>query len=70
MTITTAQLLTPAELAKQLHSTPATLAGWRYKGMGPKFVKTGRKVLYRATDVDAWLTEKTQQGTGEVSRVA
>lgn len=70
MTTATPQLLTPAELAEQLHSTPATLAGWRYKGMGPQFIKTGRKVLYRATDVDAWLTEKTQQSTGEVSRVA
>lgn len=64
------QLLTPAELAERLHASPATLAGWRYKGTGPKFIKAGRMVLYRVADVDAWLTEKTRQSTEEVYRVA
>ncbi|ALU40952.1 hypothetical protein AS188_00415 [Kocuria flava] len=61
----TSQLLTPAELAKHLHSAPATLAQWRYRGKGPKFVKVGRKVLYRASDVNDWIAAQTVQGTAE-----
>ena len=31
-----------------------TLANWRVKGDGPKFVKNGRLLYYRKLDVVAW----------------
>lgn len=31
--------------------TAATLATWRSRGSGPKFVKVGGRVLYRTADV-------------------
>jgi hypothetical protein len=44
-------LATPAEVAEYLHTTPASLAQDRYRGVGPKFIKRGRRVLYRWSDV-------------------
>ena len=32
-----------------------TLARWRHEGRGPEFVKSGARVLYRGSDVIAWL---------------
>ena len=36
-----------------------TLAMWRYKGRGPAYVKAGHRVLYRGTDLLAWLEAQT-----------
>lgn len=57
-------LLTPDELAAKLHTKPAQLAQWRYRGLGPKFIKLGKAVRYRISDVDAWLTAQTRTQTG------
>jgi predicted DNA-binding transcriptional regulator AlpA len=52
------ELATPAEVAKALHTTPASLAQMRYRGDGPKFVRAGRRrVLYRWADVDQWIND-------------
>lgn len=52
-------LLTPAQAAARMATTPATLADWRYHRRGPAFVKRGRFVRYRPADVDAWLRDAT-----------
>ncbi len=58
------QLATPAEVAEALHTTPATLAQWRYRGDGPKFVRAGRRrVLYRWADVEAWIANAVHTRT-------
>ncbi len=44
------------EVAAYLGDIPVkTLIQWRYKGTGPKYVKVGKYVRYRWSDVDAWL---------------
>lgn len=53
-------------LAEYLDTTPGTLAQWRFLGKGPKFIKVGRNVRYRASDVDAWLDQQTREQTGAV----
>ena len=58
-------LATPAEVAQYLHSTTASLAQDRYKGTGPKFIKHGRRVLYRWSDVLEWLDRNTIQRTDD-----
>lgn len=58
------ELLTARELSEQLKTPVAVLANWRYKGTGPKFVKIGNGVRYRATDVEAWLDAQTRSQTG------
>ncbi len=42
-------------VARHIGSNPATLRYWRHTGEGPISFKVGRRVLYRKTDVDAWL---------------
>lgn len=39
-------------------SSPRTLANWRYRGIGPKFYKMGRRVLYRRRDVAAYIERR------------
>lgn len=48
-------LLTQDELAHVLEVTPDTLREWRRLKQGPDFVKTGKNVMYRHSDVLAWI---------------
>lgn len=56
---------TPSDVAKYLHSSIANLAQLRYTGRGPKFIKVGRRVLYRWSDVADWLDRNTMQRTDD-----
>ena len=38
-----------------------TLQNWRYAGKGPRFVKLGGTVRYRASDLEDWLDENTRE---------
>lgn len=51
-----ADLLNPPKLAEQLGVPEKTLAVWRSRGLGPKYLKVGRHARYRQSDVDTWLT--------------
>ena len=37
----------------------------RNAGSGPRFAKTGKKILYRLQDVEAWLAERSFSSTAE-----
>jgi hypothetical protein len=55
----TAELLTTEELAKLAHVAPATVRYWRFKEQGPKHFRVGgKRVFYRAEDVQDWLDEQ------------
>ena len=47
-------LLTTAEAAVFLGRHPGTLANLRAWAKGPKFLKRGRRILYRKADLRAW----------------
>ena len=53
------EFLTPGEVAALLRRDVRTLANWRYLGVGPAYVKTGR-ILYARRDVDAWIATATR----------
>ena len=38
-----------------LIATPGTLAQWRCRGYGPRYVKYGHRVLYLGADLNRWL---------------
>jgi predicted DNA-binding transcriptional regulator AlpA len=58
------QLLTTVEAAEVLHAPVATLRWWRHTSQGPKSFRMGaRKVMYRRSDVLAWLEEQYATGT-------
>jgi len=61
---------TPDEVAAALFTTTAGLAQLRYRGLGPKFVKVGGRVLYRWRDVNAYLDNNTRQHTANSQEAA
>lgn len=69
-TSTTAQLMTPQQLAAFLQVDTERLYDWRSRGVGPKFVKlSGREVRYAWRDVREWLDTNTHDKTpGRTSR--
>lgn len=46
---------TPLEAAAYVKRSPITLAGWRSHGVGPVYLKVGRVVHYRKSDLDAFI---------------
>lgn len=57
-------LADPRTIAEFLGTTTQQLAQDRYRGQGPKFIRVGRRVRYRWTDVEAWLDANTRISTG------
>jgi hypothetical protein len=60
-------LLTPREAAQYARLTVGQLAQLRYLGRGPVYLNpTPRRILYRQSDIDAWLyaSERRSTGTG------
>jgi hypothetical protein len=47
------ELLTPSDLVARWDNavTTGTLANWRSKGRGPRFIKLGKAVRYRLPDI-------------------
>jgi excisionase family DNA binding protein len=53
-------LLTEVETAKQIQVAPETLQQWRHhKRYQLPFVRVGRLIRYRQSDIDAWLASRT-----------
>ncbi|MXO71738.1 helix-turn-helix transcriptional regulator [Alteraurantiacibacter buctensis] len=46
-------------------ATPGTLENWRTQGVGPKFIKCGRRVYYDPADIEAWKEANRFQSTSE-----
>lgn len=54
-------LLDEKQAAEILDVTPGTLAVWRSTGRyALPFVKVGRNVRYRPSDLDRWLEDRTR----------
>jgi hypothetical protein len=56
-------LLNQREAAAALRLSERTLERSRITGLGPSFVKAGRRVLYRQADLDAWVGSRIRQST-------
>lgn len=48
----------------------STLQKERCRGDGPPFVKQGRAVRYRPSDVAAWIADRVVHSTSEPAKVA
>lgn len=53
------------DAAHVLGVAPGTLANWRGCGRGPRYVRLGRRVVYRIEDLEAYLDEHTVAGDEE-----
>lgn len=52
------QLLRIEDVAERTSIPIETLRYWRKQGTGPKAARIGRRVVYRAADVEAWINEQ------------
>lgn len=59
-------LMTTKDLAEQVRVTEGTLAKWRLYGVGPDFIRVGRRIAYDPADVAAWLSARRVNSTSEV----
>jgi len=57
------EYLTTDEVANKVRAKAETVRYWRHIGAGPKSFKVGRRVLYAAEDVEAWIAEQREATT-------
>ena len=55
--------LTQNELAARWKCSPRTLEQWRWRGIGPRFLKIGGKVIYPEAEVETYEAEHLHQNT-------
>ena len=48
-------VLDEKQAAAYINQKPGTLRQWRSVSKGPAYLKKGRSVLYKKSDLDAWL---------------
>ncbi|SFL23902.1 DNA binding domain-containing protein, excisionase family [Pseudovibrio ascidiaceicola] len=59
-------LITEAAAADYLGISIRTIQAWRMRGGGPIFVKLGKSVRYRPSDIQAWIEAHLASSTSEV----
>lgn len=59
------EFFTTEQVSNMLGVQPNTLEIWRHRGIGPPFVKMGRLVRYKSSDLDRWITEQTRNNTSQ-----
>jgi len=59
-------ILTAPDAANILRVHLRTLERWRQTGEGPRYVKMGRRVGYRRSDLEDWLEANVTTSTSEV----
>ncbi|WP_375208268.1 helix-turn-helix transcriptional regulator [Hyphococcus sp.] len=59
------EAVTAADAAQVTGVPPATLATWRSRGGGPKFLKLGRVVRYRRRALYEWMAARERRHTGD-----
>lgn len=58
-------IVSTKQAARILGNSPRTLEDWRLTGIGPRFVKMGRNVRYRMSDILDYLEQNTFSSTAE-----
>lgn len=59
--------LTTDHIAERTGIAASTWCKRRVTGDGPRFIKAGRRVLYRWQDVEAWLLKQARNSTSDVA---
>lgn len=60
-----ATYLNQAEAAGLLRISERTLERWRVEGVGPRFRRFGRRVIYSKLDLENWADGRCYQSTSE-----
>lgn len=64
----TEALLRTEEAAAVLGFSPRALEAWRCRGGGPRYLRVGRSIRYRPSDLDAWASARVFTSTSEYPR--
>lgn len=51
------------QLAQRWDLSPRTLEQWRWRGVGPRYMKIGGRVIYRLQDVEDFEVERLHLNT-------
>jgi predicted site-specific integrase-resolvase len=60
------EISTTEEAARFLRLKKQTMEAWRLKGVGPVFVKLGRRVVYRREALEQFMAERERRSTSDV----
>jgi excisionase family DNA binding protein len=60
------QFLKRQQAAEYLNVKRSTLEAWATRGGGPAFIKLGRAVRYRISDLEKFIESRIRQNTSEV----
>lgn len=63
------ELVTPLQAAEMLCLSELTLRKWRWEGKGPRFIKVGRKVAYKKTDLYEWVDSQSRASTSDSGEI-
>lgn len=55
--------ITTKELSKRWKINPNTIEHWRSVGLGPKFIRIGRKILYSLNSISEFEQMNTAENT-------
>lgn len=61
------RLIPASALPQYLGVSLPTLERWRMQGIGPKFIKAGRRVFYRVNDVRTWIAGAQRSSTSDAA---
>jgi len=56
------------QAAKILDVTKSTLESWRCRGGGPPFIKYGRAIRYRESDLQTFIESRLQRNTSDCEK--
>ena len=57
------QALTQTALAERWNMSPRTLEQWRWRGVGPRYLKIGHRVIYPIEFIETYEAERVHQNT-------
>jgi hypothetical protein len=60
-------LFTSAEAGCYLTKSEAALAQWRFRGLGPSYLRMGRSIRYPLSALTAFVSENLQTGGSNVA---
>lgn len=64
-TVSLPRLLTQKDLCEYLGKSKAWAERGRLEGYGPRYIKVGKSVRYKAEDVAAWLESNLRRSTAD-----
>lgn len=64
MTVLDEPLLPAEDAAKHLKVKPQTMASWRCRGIGPEYVRVGKLIFYKPSQLRRYIDGRIVRPTG------